>query len=67
MKEEEILMMRIELAETASLIENTIRSGIPMSRPALLYLIERVRVLRKELADAETDMMKYLYNQIQSN
>lgn len=65
--EEEILLMKIELVETSDLVKFCLENQVPISQPIIVYLIERVRFLSKELADVEAELFKELQKQVTCN
>lgn len=68
MDNKELEKIREEIRSTDELVKYNMKTHfLPLTSRGMLSLIERVRILRKQLADAEADMMKNLYHQIQSN
>jgi hypothetical protein len=67
MTHEEIVLMRYELNSTSHLVDFIVTNQLPLSQPALVYMIERVRYLRKTLADAEANLLREITRQVKSN
>ena len=67
MNEEELILMQIEIRETTDLLAYSINQHLPLTPLGIDYLIERIRVLKKTLADMEADLFRELQRQIQAN
>lgn len=67
MTDDEIYHLQVELIESEELIHYVMTEHLPVSRSGVLYLLERIRILKIQLAQIEADLMKSLYRQIQEN